>query len=86
MPIEMGVWRIEKATGSGRTEALAKLPSAKFDDELRLERLLAAQPDVLGSELLAIGRQVITPTGKRADVLAIDPVRGTTASMDMGAW
>jgi hypothetical protein len=73
MPTEMGIWRIDKATGSGRTEALAKLTSAKFDNELRLEKLLAVQLDVLGSELLGIGRQVITPTGKRADILAIDP-------------
>jgi len=73
MPIEIGLWRIEKATGSGPKEALAKLASSRFDDEVRLEKLLFVQLDVLGSELLAIGRQVTTPTGKRADVLAIDP-------------
>jgi RecB family endonuclease NucS len=40
---------------------------------LRLEKLLVHQLDVLGSELLPIGRQVVTPSGKRTDILAVDP-------------
>ena len=72
MPIEIGIWRIGKKA-DGASEALRKIASSKFDEERRLEELLAHQLDVLGSDLLAIGRQVITPSGKRADVLAVDP-------------
>lgn len=73
MPIETGLWRIDKsATGGGTPDALTKLASAKLADEHRLEELLVQHLDVLGFDLMPVGRQVITPAGKRADILAID--------------
>jgi hypothetical protein len=73
MPIEMGVWRINRlANASGQGETLTKLSSSRFDNEARLESLLEQQLDVLGLDLMPMGRQVQTPSGKRADILAID--------------
>jgi hypothetical protein len=102
MPIETAIWRIEvDESTNGQQEALTKLPSAKFDNELRLERLLAKQLDVLGLELMTIGRQVPTMGGKRADILAVDadgelfvvelkrdrtPREAVAQLLDYGSW
>lgn len=63
MPVEVGLWRVGKT--------LEPLAPAKFDQEARLEELIAADPSVLGMDLLIIGQQEIA-FGKRIDLLAID--------------
>ena len=63
MPIEVALWRV------GTT--LEPLQPAKFDLEARLEELIVSDPDVLGLDLLIIGRQELA-FGKRVDLLGID--------------
>ena len=51
---------------------LKRLPSAPMPDEARLEGILEVNLDILGLDLMLVGRQVITDYGKRIDLLAID--------------
>lgn len=70
----MALWKIDKnGQLTHRPEGLTKIAFSRLADELRLEKLLVDQLDVLGSELFPIGRQVITTSGKRTGILAIDP-------------
>lgn len=65
MPIEFGLWRIDGGDYS-------RLSSRKLDDESRLEQLLIEDPNLLGRDLLIIGQQIPTASGKRLDLLGID--------------
>ncbi|WP_254862270.1 endonuclease NucS domain-containing protein [Halovivax gelatinilyticus] len=64
MPIEFGLWRID---GDER-----RLSSTKLDQESRLEDLIEKDPNLLGRDLLIIGRQVRTASGNFIDLLGID--------------
>lgn len=64
MPLELGVWRID---GS-----VQRVQPARLDFESRLEDILHAEVDLIGSHLWIIGRQVQTMHGNRVDLLAID--------------
>lgn len=48
------------------------LPSSELIDEKELEELLEAHIELLNPNWLVIGRQVITPAGKRIDLLCMD--------------
>lgn len=65
MPIEFGLWRIDD-------NDFKRLSSGQLDDESRLERLLVEDPNMLGRDLLIVGQQVRTASGKQLDLLAID--------------
>lgn len=64
MPIEFGLWRID--------DDCQRLSADKLDDESRLEQLLVEDPNLLGRDLLIVGRQLRTPSGNRLDLLGID--------------
>ena len=65
MPVEMRMWRID---GKHPTP----LSAASLPTELELHEFLKRDPSLLGVPLLIIGSEVITPHGKRIDLLAID--------------
>ena len=65
MPVEMGMWRIDGETPK-------RLGAATLPSEATLERFLEADPSLLGTRLLVIGRQVRTDHGKFIDLLAMD--------------
>jgi len=65
MAMNMTVWRIHD-------ERLEPLQRAKLDQEARLEKWVAADPDLLGLDILVIGQQVTTSFGGRIDLLGID--------------
>lgn len=68
MPISHAVWTVSK---SPREIAQGTLPS-----EQMLEDMIVAQPRILSSEWMLIGRQVDTGYGGRLDLLAIAPDGG----------
>lgn len=65
MPVEMRMWRID-------SQGLRPLTAATLPTESELHQLLRKDPSLLGTPLLVIGSEVITPFGKRLDLLAID--------------
>ena len=65
MPIEFGLWRMDG-------DEYTRLSASKLDDESRLEDLLVEDSNMLGRNLLIIGRQVRTASGNRLDLLGID--------------
>ena len=65
MPIEVGVWRL--------SNNLQRIAVSALDYEARLEEVLARDISVLSSQLMLVGRQVLTSYGKFIDVLAMDP-------------
>jgi hypothetical protein len=65
MPVEMRMWRIDGDEPHPLTSAV--LPAEKD-----LHQFLALDPSLLGERLLVIGSEVLTPYGKRLDLLAID--------------
>jgi hypothetical protein len=65
MPVEMRMWRIDGDKPKPLTTAV--LPAEKD-----LHQFLAQDPSLLGDRLLVIGSEVLTPYGKRLDLLAID--------------
>lgn len=65
MPVEMRMWRIDGQNPKPLTPAA--LPT-----ENELHQFLRQDPSLLGTALLVIGSEVITPYGKRLDLLAID--------------
>lgn len=65
MPVEMRMWRIDGQ--NPRPLTAAALPT-----ENELQEFLKKDPSLLGTALLVIGSEVITPFGKRLDLLAID--------------
>lgn len=65
MPLEVGLWRVD---GDKPVEVATKgVPL-----ESQLEAMIEADPTILGTPLLLIGRQVPTDFGKYIDLLAID--------------
>jgi hypothetical protein len=65
MPLELGVWRIDN--GGPRP-----VQACTMDLEGRLEDILAEDVSIASPDWMVIGRQVVTPWGKRLDLLAID--------------
>ena len=65
MPVEMRMWRIDE--GQPRELTSASLPA-----ERELHKFLLRDPALLGERLLVIGSEVLTPYGKRIDLLAVD--------------
>ncbi|MFB2585849.1 hypothetical protein [Herbiconiux liukaitaii] len=65
MPVEMRMWRIDG--DQPRPLAAAAMPTEK-----ELHDFLRHDPSLLGIPLLVIGSEVLTPHGKRLDLLAID--------------
>lgn len=65
MPIEFGLWRMDG-------DDYKRLSSGRLGDESRLEDLVVEDPNMLGRDLLIIGQQVRTASGKRVDLLGID--------------
>lgn len=68
MPLELGIWRIDEGLGGGVT----RLPASRIENEARLEKIISADIDILGLDVLLIGAQVLTSHGKRIDLLAIN--------------
>ena len=64
MAIEVGIWRIG--------DNPKRLTSSPLDKEASLEDALFRDTDILDSDIMLIGRQVITAEGKRIDLLGID--------------
>jgi hypothetical protein len=64
MPLELSVWRIDSG--------LARIEPTTLNLESRLEDILAADISVAASNWMVIGRQVLTPWGKKIDLLCID--------------
>jgi len=64
MPIEVGIWKLG--------DRLQPVEFTRMDSESRLETVLADDITVIDPDLLLIGRQVPTATGKFIDLLAID--------------
>lgn len=65
MPVEMRMWRIDGSDPKPLSEA--SLPT-----ENELQEFLKRDPSLLGTTLMVIGSEVVTPFGKRLDLLAID--------------
>lgn len=64
-PLELGLWRVDG--GSPMRVAASGVPL-----ESQLETMIEADPTILGTPLLVIGRQVPTDHGKFIDLLALD--------------
>lgn len=65
MPTEMGLWRVDSG-------APTRLSPQGVPLESQLETMIEADPTILGTPLLLIGRQVPTAYGKFIDLLAVD--------------
>lgn len=65
MPLEVGLWRVDGAKP-------VKLTATGVPLESQLETMIEADPAILGTPLLLIGRQVPTDYGKFIDLLAVD--------------
>ncbi len=65
MPVEMRMWRIDG-------DAPRPLTASALPAEKELHEFLVRDPSLLGERLLVIGSEVLTPYGKRLDLLAID--------------
>lgn len=65
VPLEVGLWRVD----AGKP---VKLLPTGVPLESQLETLIEADPTILGTPLLLIGRQVATDYGKFIDLLAVD--------------
>ena len=64
MPLELSVWRIDSD--------LERVDASVLDLESRLEDILARDISIASSDWMIIGCQVLTPWGKRIDLLCID--------------
>ncbi|MBF6218039.1 hypothetical protein IU479_07940 [Nocardia abscessus] len=64
MGVQIGLWRVD---GAPRRIVPAKMPL-----EQRLEEIIENDPAMLGTDVMIIGRQVITAYGSRIDLLGID--------------
>jgi len=65
VPLEVGLWRVD----GGKP---VKLTATGVPLESQLEAMIEADPGILGTPLLLIGRQVPTDYGKFIDLLAVD--------------
>lgn len=94
MSLEMAIWRM---TDSGPVP----LATRSLDLESRLEDMVVADPALIGTDVLVVGRQVRTDFGGSIDVLAVDEEahlhvlelkRGRTPrdvvaqALDYGSW
>lgn len=65
MPIEFGIWRVDDAEPT-------PVSFSTIGIEAELEDILKSNIDILGLDLLVVGRQVLTGFGKKIDLLSID--------------
>jgi len=65
VPLEVGLWRVDGP-------APVKVLPSGVPLEAQLEHMIEADPTILGTRLLLIGRQVPTDYGKFIDLLAVD--------------
>jgi hypothetical protein len=65
MPVEVGLWRVDG-------NKPVKVPASTVPLESQLEMMIEADPTILGTPLLLVGRQVPTDFGKFIDLLAVD--------------
>jgi hypothetical protein len=65
MTLSMNLWKV-------RGDGLYGVNKLELNYEARLESWIAKDPSILGSELIPIGKQVITELGGRIDLLCID--------------
>src|SRR4051812_46996006 len=65
MPLEVGLWRVDG-------EKPVRVTPKGVPLESQLETMIEADPTILGTPLLLVGRQVPTDYGKFIDLLAID--------------
>jgi RecB family endonuclease NucS len=84
VPLEVGLWRVD----GGKP---VKLTATGVPLESQLETMIEADPGILGTPLLLIGRQVPTDFGKFIDLMAVDDegnihVLMRPASDRRGAW
>ncbi|MFF6832905.1 endonuclease NucS domain-containing protein [Streptomyces sp. NPDC012438] len=64
MPLEFGLWRVD--------DKPVRVVTRPMPLESRLEGLIEADPGILGTPLMLIGRQVPTQHGKFVDLLGMD--------------
>jgi hypothetical protein len=94
MPLEVGLWRVDGGTP-------VRLTAKGVPLEQQLESMIEADPGILGTPLLLIGRQVPTDFGKFIDLLAVDdegnlhvlelkrdktPREVVAQALDYGSW
>lgn len=94
MPLEVGLWRVDG-------DKPVKLTATGVPLESQLETMIEADPGILGTPLLLIGRQVATDFGKFIDLLAVDdegnlhvlelkrektPREVVAQALDYGSW
>ena len=65
VPLAMSLWRVDGDTP-------LRLAATGTPLEQHLERMIEADPSILGERLLILGRQVGTPYGKALNMLAVD--------------
>lgn len=65
MPVQHVLWKIGK-----RPE---RLLASRLDNEEQLEEMIVAEPTILSSDWMLVGRQVSTSYGKILDLLAVAP-------------
>ncbi|MCL1986297.1 MAG: endonuclease NucS [Betaproteobacteria bacterium] len=64
MPIEIGIWRVDQTPKQIQLNTL--------NAESKLEEWIVADISLIAPDLLVIGQQVITPSGARIDILAMN--------------
>ncbi|PEF41583.1 hypothetical protein CON84_00430 [Bacillus sp. AFS094228] len=64
MPFNMNLWKVEQ-------NKLHEIQKNRLDSENRLENWIAEDNNILGLDILIIGKQVVTSFGGRIDLLAI---------------
>lgn len=94
MPVEMAIWRMTP-------EGPLAIEFSPLGAEQRLEDMIVSDPSLLGSDLLVVGRQVLTDHGGYVDVLAVDvdghlhilelkrdrtPREVVAQTLDYGSW
>jgi hypothetical protein len=94
VPLEVGLWRVDG-------DKPVKVAAKGVPLESQLEAMIEADPTILGTPLLLIGRQVPTDFGKYIDLLAIDdegalhvlelkrdrtPREVVAQALDYGSW
>ena len=67
MPIEVGIWRL-----GDKVEQVEQVEFSALEAESTLEDTLVADLSILSANLMLVGRQVTTVTGKFIDLLAMD--------------
>jgi hypothetical protein len=65
MPLEVGLWRVDG-------DRPVRVTARGVPLESQLEAMIEADPTILGTPLLLVGRQVPTDYGKFIDLLAVD--------------